>query len=130
VTDEIHAELGDNADVAAVGKKNTQQAQTVTVTGDNSGNQWLIAQILDHGAQIRELTYRLDDIPNQFIILKADVKRLQDVEITVRPSEVVIKPVTPPDASYISMRALLIAMIVGFLIVLIMVALLYWRSNG
>jgi hypothetical protein len=132
--DEIDADVGDAAENIVVGKKNRQASQrsdprqTVNVDSSSSNDGWIRNEILSHGAQIRELAYRLDDIPNKFQALQADVKKLQDVEITVRPDTVVIKPVTtPPQSLNLSMRALLVVLIVALFIVIVLVGLLYWQ---
>lgn len=98
--------------------------------------QWIIGEINNHAAQIRELTYRLDNLPNRVITLEnqaerqADktsaqgerVKKLEELEVVIRPEEVLIRPL-PPHASDISPRALLLsAIVVG---ALVLAAVLY-----
>ncbi len=127
----ITATSGDETEDFIAGNQNTQNAprqrsdprQTVNVEGGN--NQWVVAQILDHGSQIRELAYRLDDIPNQFRKLQDDVRKLQDVEIIVRQNEVVVKPVT---TSAISIRTLMITLVIALAMIIALVAfLIYWQ---
>ncbi len=128
--DKITASAGDETEDFIAGNQNTQNAprqrsdprQTVNVSG---GNDWVVAQILDHGSQIRELAYRLDDIPNQFRKLQDEVKKLQDVEIIVRQNEVVVKPVT---TSAISIRTLMITLVIALAMIIALVAfLIYWQ---
>lgn len=145
--DEISSETGDNADTSATGKGNQQSRQQAnprqnmrggdTYYGGDNSQQWIVVQILDHAQQLRELTLRLDDLPNKFLKLERRVdnqddnqdeqddrvKRLEDLEVVVRKEEVLIRPVAPPDATNLSVRTLLIFLVIAFVVV--MAAVIY-----
>jgi hypothetical protein len=140
LADEINLEAGDAAENVNAGKRNVQQNPRQQSRSDPSqnqrggdmyvsqqdGSQWVIAQILDHAQQIRELAYRLDNLPAKFAELKEQVQKLADVEIIVSPSAVVIKPTPPPDAITLSSRMLLrILIISGVIIAGLVVYLIY-----
>jgi hypothetical protein len=139
--DEIESAIGDNADGVAAGKgvqqanprQNTRQQanpQQTTYVGSPESSHWVIAQILDHASQIRELAYRLDDLPAKFTELKEQVRKLAEVEITVSPGAVVIKPVAPPDTITLSSRMLLRILIISIIIIIALVAYLIYRGGG
>lgn len=145
MADEISSDIGDDADTVASGKginqnKNDahsnprqstrQQAnpQQTTYVNQPESSQWVVAQILDHASQIRELAYRLDDLPAKFTELKEQVRKLADVEITVSPSAVVIKPVAPPDTITLSSRMLLRILIVSVVVIVGLVAYLIYSG--
>lgn len=144
MSDRIDLETGDSAEDAIAGKSNTinrteqrnqprqNQRGGDTYVSSQDSQQWLIAQILDHAQQLRELTYRLDDIPNEFNKFKVKVetqgdsiKRLQDLEVVVTPSEILIRK--PPDSATLPMTTVYILFGGFLLIVIILVSLLYLR---
>jgi hypothetical protein len=138
--DAVEGAIGHSADGVAVGKgiRQTRQSarsdpQQSLRSGDNyfgeqgGNNQWLVAQILEHGQLIRDLALRLDNIPTEFRKLQGDVQKLKDVEITVRPSEIVLKPLPPPDAVILPMRTLLLFLLVFGSALTLLVAYLLWR---
>lgn len=149
MADEIHLDAGDNASDVVAGKGNQQSRQQANprqtmrggannyYNGDNS-QQWIIAQILDHAQQLRELTRRLDDLPNKFIELKGrfdvqveKVERLEDLEVVVRKEDVVIRAATPPEATTISNRTLTLAlMIISFLLLSGLLYLIYIQAGA
>lgn len=89
-------------DDASHRQRNNQRAdprQTVNVSGE--GNQWIVAQILDHGQQIRDLANRLDNIPAEFAALKIQfsleqdkTRRLEGLAVEVTPEKVTVLPLT------------------------------------
>jgi hypothetical protein len=131
--------VGKNIDTRRTQQRNTQRNQQRSEPTQNtyvsgSGNQeWVTREILDHGQQIRELVYRLDNIPNDFRDLKNevdkqrdDIKRLKDLEVIVRPSEVVIRSPALPEPPSVSTRTLLLIGIVVALLVLVAVGFSAW----
>ena len=148
--DEVNLTAGDNAEDVVAGRGNQQSHQQANPNqnmrsgnnyygGDNS-QQWLIAQILDHGNQLLALTLRLDDLPNRFQRLKETVDiqvdkvdRLEKLEVVVRKEEVVIRPVPPPDSAILSTRTLLIFLLIAFLFLVVSVIYLIYLqavANG
>ena len=137
MTDEIDSSIGDNPDTVAAGKginqnKNAARSnpQQTTYVNQPESSQWVIAQILDHASQIRELAYRLDDLPAKFTELKEQVRKLAEVEITVSPGAVTIKPVAPPDTITLSSRMLLRILIASIVIIVGLVAYLIYIGGA
>lgn len=155
MADETNLDAGDNAEDVIAGKKNQQHhteqrsdpRQSVR-GGDtyyNAANQdneqrWITNQILDHAQQLRELTFRLDDLPNKFAKLEIRVEKqddrqgawgervtkLEDLEVIVRKESIVIQPAAPPNSTNLSMRTLAIGLIVVALAILTAVGYLIY----
>jgi len=161
MADEISLEAGDEAENVVVGRGNQQSRQQSDPRqnmrsgnnyygGDNhNGDQkiWLQAQIADHTNQLREHAGRLlelrlliDDLPNKFIRLKDKVddqtekiKDLENLEVVVRRDDVVVRPITPPDAVILSTRSLLIVLLIAFVVLVAAVIYLIYlqaAANG
>lgn len=157
MSDETHLDAGDAATNAAAGKGISQNHNAQSVhprqnmrgennyyNGDNSQS-WIVSQINDHAQQIRELTYRLDDLPNKLYRLEGRVdvqtdkltsqgervRKLEDVEVVIRKDEVIIKPITPPVSLDVPMRTLTFSLIIiGFLIFCAVVYLVYLQAGA
>lgn len=119
--------VGDEADQAAIGSKNRQQAQNMRAGDTNvyGGGSDLTWRVLDLTAQVRELTKDVDNLP-------ARVTRLEGMEVVVRPSvpEVVIRPAAP-DSVVLNTKTVLTILIVAFLLsISFAVVLVFMRLNN
>lgn len=100
---------------------------------DGGSQQWIIAQIMDHAQQIRELTRRLDDLPNKFVRLKAvvddqvdKVKDLEEIEVLVDKEYTTVRQ-PPPHAVTISEQTLMLMLLVVVAVIAILVLYLILR---
>ena len=158
--DNIDLEAGDEAENVIAGRGNNQQAHRSDPRqnmrsgnnyyggGNHNGDQiWLQAQIADHTNQLREhagrlleLRFLIDDLPNKVIRLKDKVddqtekiKDLENLEVVVRKDDVVVRPITPPDAVILSTRSLLIVLLIAFVVLVAAVIYLIYlqaAANG
>lgn len=127
--DETNLTAGDDAENVIAGRKNIQNTprqrsdQNITFTNQDNLTLYLTLQdmradIRQNNAYISDVNVRLDDLPN----------RVSKLEVTLKP-EIVVKAAT--EASNISNRTMLIAMVIGFGLVFAAVLLVYWwRPNG
>lgn len=158
MADEISSEAGDNVDTSATGRGNQQSrqqsnprqnqrndpSQNVNYYASEGSRDWIVSQITDHAQQLRDLVYRLDDIPNQFgrLVVKVDnqaektsdqderVKRLEGLEVIVSNQRLVVRPIPPPEASMPRLHWLAVYAIIGFLIIIGLVSYLIWLQGG
>jgi hypothetical protein len=119
--DVVDGTVGREADGVVVGKGNTQQsnrAGDINLSGQS--NEYAVwFKLLEMADQIRALVRDMDDLPNR-------VRRLEDVEVIVKASEVVIRP-RAQDVNSLTDRMLLIILIVMLVAVLVVVAtFIFW----